>query len=78
MSSMQKLYETNKNFKDYCDHWVNNPGAEYMNRGITLSLDQIFEFEVVKLYADSLVNCSDFSGINGIVKMDDLVDDKSC
>ena len=76
--SMQELYETNKNFKDYCDHWVKKPGSEYMNRGISLSLDQIFEFEIVKAYADSLTNASNFSGTNGIVKMDDLVDDKSC
>ena len=76
--SMQKLYETNKNFKDYCDHWIKNPGAEYMNRGITLSLDQIFEFEVVKLYADSLMDNDISSGINRTFRMDDLVDDKSC
>jgi len=74
----KELYETNKNFKDYCDHWIKNPGSEYMNRGITLSLDQIFEFEVVKLYADSLVNNDISSGINGTFRMDDLVDDKSC
>ena len=80
--NLKNLYNSDtpagKKFKDYCDHWVNNPGAEYTNAGKSLSLDQIFDMVIVKAYAEVLMNSEDSSEENRINRTVLEDEDKSC
>lgn len=71
--------ETGKNFRDYCDHWVSNPGSEYTNSGRNISLDDLFRMVIVKEYALMLLGRDkEVPECTRKIDSEIIMDDKAC